>query len=703
MGCYTGPYRVVPAADKSGSRFERSKATRCRCPDIRAARKDPYQMHSSTTSAAGARQAGYLPVLIVLFGAEFLAGFNENLMNMALMSIMGEYGIGPVTAQWLVTGYMIVATVVVMCMAFLFRRFPVRTLFFAGAALTIAGSLMGLLAPNFVLLMAARLVQAAGSGVFIPLAINTILALMPKNRLGTYMSISGCMITFGPAFAPVVCGMLVTALGWHSIFAVPLLVMAVLTVLGAVFLRNLETSHAQLDVASVVLSAVFLFTLSFGLAQVSSNILVGVVSLALCVASAVVFVVRQGRVEHPLIDMTPMKSIQFWPAVLLVIVCMMTTFSLSVLLPLYFEGALGMSAFMAGLVILIPVLANAGCTLVGGRMLDARGEWPLLPLGLGLIAVGTLLMVFAAPALSAPAMFVAALLAYAGVGLGFSPSQTAGLRTLPPQMNPFGVALMTTFVQVAACIGPALFTGIMASSQAVQLTAGADGAFAAAQGFSSAILVASLIGFAGTAIALVYALAARKRALGAAERGAEAAASAHAGPAATAATTPAPQTIAAASLASIMEADPYTVPAGAPVRDAMRMLVERHVSGMPLVDADGCLAGFVSDGDIMRYLADKHPVVTTSYALIEAANNQTIDERLHELMELPVSHIATAKVVTLRADASLKEACQVLSQHKLKKVPVVEDGRVVGTVNRSDVLRFAMEAYLAREDGQASA
>ena len=50
-------------------------------------------------------------LLTTLYAAAFVAGFNENLVNMALMSIMGEYGVDSVTAQWLVTGYMIVSTV----------------------------------------------------------------------------------------------------------------------------------------------------------------------------------------------------------------------------------------------------------------------------------------------------------------------------------------------------------------------------------------------------------------------------------------------------------------------------------------------------------------------------------------------------------------------------------------------------------------
>lgn len=664
-------------------------------------------MEGTAQGVGAAKGVNHVALLAVLYGAAFLAGFNENMMNMALMSIMGEYGVGSVTAQWLVTGYMIVATVVVICMAFLYRRFKLRTLFFAAAGFCAVGSVMGLFAMNFPFLLVARLVQAVGSGIFIPMMMNTILVVAPKNRLGTFMSIGGCMISFGPASAPVVCGILVTALGWHSVFYVPIVAMVVLALLGLVFVRNLQNSEAQLDLPSAGLATVFLFALSFGLSQVTANVVLGVVFLAVAVASAAAFVVRQARCAHPLIDMTPMKSVRFWPAVVLVVVAMTIMFSLSVLLPLYFEGALGMTAFMAGILILVPVLVNSGCTLLAGRIMDRRGEWPLLPAGLLLALVGVVAMAFVAPMLSAPVMFVAMLLVYAGIGLVFSPSQTAGLRTLPPQQNPFGVALMTTFVQIAACIGPSLFTGIMSASQAAAAAAGAQDGMAAARGFASAIEVAAVIAAVGLVCAFAYALAARRRSAeqaAAAERasvaamegvasGAPAGEEAAPAPAGAPAGTP----LAEVTLAQVMESDPYTVPADARVRDAMRVLIGHRVSGVPVVDGSGAPVGYVSDGDIMRYLADQHPLVTSSYSLIEVAGARSIDERLAELMELPVSAIATPKVVTLGAGTSLKDACQLLSQHRFKKVPVVAGGRVVGVVSRSNVLRCAMEACLEAE------
>ena len=700
-------------------------------------------MNANATGTA--KGASYVPLLGVLYAAAFLAGFNENLVNMGLMSIMGEYGVDSVTAQWLVTGYMIASTVVVMCMAFFYRRFELRKLFFAGAVLCVVGSAMGLFSMNFGFLLVARLIQAVGAGMFIPMMMNTILVVTPRNKLGTFMSIGGCMISFGPAFAPVVCGCLVTAFGWHSVFVVPLVGMVVIALLGMVFLRNLGTSEIHLDVPSACLSAVFLFTLSFGLAQVMAQPVVGIASLAVAIASAVVFVVRQTRCAFPLIDVTPMKSIRFWPAIVLVVVAMMIMFSLSVLLPLYFEGALGMSAFMAGLVILVPVLVNTGFTLVAGRIMDKRGEWPLLPAGFALGALGTAAMAIVAPSQSAPALFVAALFVYAGIGLVFSPSQTAGLKTLPPQQNPFGVALMTTFVQVAACVGPALFTGVLSSVQGGAIAGGADAGLGCALGFAAAIEVAAGIAFVGLAVAFVYSLAAHRRAaqapavVGAGVAGAPAGHGPQAGAPAGEAAVPAARaaacersadesgraveaveagtavrehtagepgraaqvgaaaSLSSATLADIMEREPYAVAADAPVSEAMHALVEHQVSGLPLVDAQGRVCGFVSDGDIMRYLADKTPAFTSSYVFLEAANNQSIDERLHELMVLPVAEIATDKVVSLPASTTLKDACQTLAQHKFKKAPVVDEaGRMVGVVSRSSILRRAMESYLEK-------
>lgn len=611
-------------------------------------------------------------LLVVLYGSAFLAGFNENLVNMALMSIMNEYGITSVTAQWLVTGYMIVATVVVMCMAFLYRRFKLRSLYFFAALLTLAGSILGLFASSFELLMAARLIQAVGSGIFIPLMMNTVLVVTPKNKLGTYLSIGGCMITFGPALAPVVCGALVTSFGWHSIFVVPTLAVVVLGILALPSVKNLENTKAHLDIPSAVLSAVFLTTLSYGLVELTLDTFIAAITLVITVASGVAFVIRQLRCQYPLIDLTPMKSSAFWPSIILTTIAMMGSFSCSVLLPLYFEGACELTAFIAGLIILVPVLGNCGSTLLGGRIMDKHGEWPLLPMGYGIITVGFVLMALFSGSLSIPVMFLGAFIVWVGTGFIFSPSQTAGLKTLPPEQNPFGVALSTTFVQIAACIGPSLYTGLLSSGQESALAQGLSTTLATANGFSIAMIVAACIAAAGFFIAFVYSRAAVRRAAQAQNTQRKAPATAQ-------------------PLAGLIKQDAYVLPCNAPVSDAIYFFVEKKIGGIPLINTKGEAAGFVSDGDILRYITDKHSSISGMYALVEAANNQTLDERMRELLELPVGSISTEKTITIDVSATLEQACELLSSHKVKKLPVVQHNRVVGTINRSDIIRYALQ------------
>lgn len=633
-------------------------------------------------------------LLAVLYGSAFLAGFNENLVNMALLSIMGEYGVDSITAQWLVTGYIIVATIVVTCMAFFYRRFKLRTLFFSASALSFVGSILGFLAPNFTLLLIARLIQAIGTGIFIPMMMNTILAVTPKNKLGTFMSIGSCTITFGPAFAPVVCGGIVTALGWHNVFLVPAIAMALLAVLGFFFVKNLDTSPAHLDMPSVALSSVGLFALSFGLAELTITPLIALASLAAAVLCVVAFILRQLRCAHPLIDLAPAKSITFWPTLVLVTITMMSTFSMSVLLPLYFEGALGTTAFLAGVIMLAPVLANTFITLWGGRIMDKRGEWPLLPAGFAIATVGFAIMAIGAPSLSLAAMLAGSILAFSGIGLVFSPSQTAGLRTLPPEQHPFGVALSTTFVQIAACIGPSLYTGILASAQSNALADGANAQIATAQGFSNAMAVATLVAFLGFAVAFAYARAAKKRSQTEmhSKHAAMRAAKENAGRSRRSSVAPDPTAgMVSEELAGIVETTPYTLPASASVAFAMEQFAERNVSGMPVVDEHGRGVGYLSDGDIIRYLADKHPLFMNTYSLIALADGSTFDDRLRELLSLPVKTVATDKLVFLPYDATLQDACTLLAQHKLKKVPIVRNGTIVGTVNRSAIIRYAME------------
>jgi len=438
-----------------------------------------------------------------MYIAAFVAAFNENIINVALHAIMAAFSVGATTAQWLVSGYMIVTSIFTAIMAFLSGRFSTRKLLFFACGCTVAGEVLCLVAPSFTVLLPSRILQAAGSGILFPLMMNVVLSCAPREKLGLYLSLGGACITLGPAFGPVISGLMCTLFGW---FVVPLVGGIAVAAAGVKLVQNVgERSNTTLDILSVVLLAASITAFVNSVGEFSTNLISGIVTLFAALVLLGLFAARQLKLEHPVLNVRPMASVRFWPACLLVVVSMMTTFSMSVLLPLYFEGAYGMTALVAGLLILPAIACNAVTSIVGGRVMDARGAWPLLPVGFALIAVGQTAISMTAASMNIGVVVALTVVVYAGVGLVLSPSQTAGLETLPAAEHPHGTALLNTWNMIAASFGPSLFIGLLSSSAVAAGAAGVASDVAQAIGFAAAVRVAAVIAVVGFAVSLVYA------------------------------------------------------------------------------------------------------------------------------------------------------------------------------------------------------
>ena len=138
-----------------------------------------------------------------------------------------------------------------------------------------------------------------------------------------------------------------------------------------------------------------------------------------------------------------------------------------------------------------------------------------------------------------------------------------------------------------------------------------------------------------------------------------------------------------------MNAEPYFVRDDATVRDAV--LVQRKTGGVPAVDAEGAVVGFVTDGDIMKYVGrGKQQVLDATYMLYVATEGTTYDERVHELLGLGVMDIATREVVTVDERTPVESACTLLAERHVKKLPVTRDGKLTGTLSRADIARATM-------------
>lgn len=127
------------------------------------------------------------------------------------------------------------------------------------------------------------------------------------------------------------------------------------------------------------------------------------------------------------------------------------------------------------------------------------------------------------------------------------------------------------------------------------------------------------------------------------------------------------------------------------VADAVQLMVEHGIGGLPVVDDGGHVVGFVSDGDVMRCIAQHraHSIFTGGDASMLYFDDQRLDERIADVKGRSVMDIATRKVVCSRPSQSIARCAATLSRRKFKMMPIVdEDGILVGLVTRSTLVHY---------------
>ena len=610
-------------------------------------------------------------VLFVAAFAAFLATFNETYLNVGFAPIMEYFSVDVGTVQWLATAYMLGAAVMVPVSAFLYKSIKTRTLFLTSVGLLIAGSIVAAAAPSFPVLLAGRILQSLGTGMLIPVGMNITLEVAPRKKLGTYMGIMGAMTTIGPASSVILAGVILSFFDWRMLLIV-FAVLAIICFLAAAFILGdiAKLTHPKLDVLSTILIGLALIGILYGISTAfTGNVVISAITEVLGILCLILFLRRQSRIEHPLIDLRPLSIRPFAVGVIINMLSLIVIFAMNIVMPIYLQSALGVPAIFASLTLFPAILLSCIISVVAGRVYDKHGPGVLLPLGFACIAVFTAAL---AGLISTGSLLLFAVLyipVICGSALIIGPVQSFALSRLSYEMNPHGVIVMSTGFQIAGCIGSSLFAGVY--------TIGAVSA--AETGFSAAALLAALLAVVGFCCALYIRRVSRQ---------------------AQQEEKPAAEVVMENTLASMMKKDVYSVPESASVLDAVRCMVEHKSSGIPVLSADGRAAGFISDGDVIRYMADVNAdaPVASMYPLWK--NKELLDAKLAGLSQIPIMQLATEKVVSVKLTAGVAEVFTLLSDKRIKKVPVEDDtGKVVGVLSRSDVLRamLAQSPLLKKE------
>ncbi|AXN39739.1 MULTISPECIES: MDR family MFS transporter [Peribacillus] len=409
------------------------------------------------------------PILISFLIAGFIGLFSETALNMALGDLIQEFNVSPSTVQWLTTGYLLTLGILVPVSGLLIQWFNTRQLFIASMVFSIIGTLIAAIAPGFGLLMLARVIQAVGTGLLLPLMFNTILVIFPIHKRGATMGLMGLVIMFAPAIGPTVSGLIIENLTWHFIFWVSLPFFVIALLFGLKYMQNVSTiTKPKIDVPSIILSTIGFGGIVYGFsivgdqgwrnAIVLSSIIVGLVALFL-------FAVRQFNMDKPMIDLRVFKYPMFTLGLITVFITFMIIMSSMILLPLYLQTGLALAAFSAGLVLLPGGVLNGFMSPITGRIFDKFGPRGLVIPGFIIMIAMLWTLTNVTTETSIIMVIVMHTFLMIGVSMVMMPAQTNGLNQLPKNLYPDGTALMNTLQQVSGAIGTTVAITIMSASQ----------------------------------------------------------------------------------------------------------------------------------------------------------------------------------------------------------------------------------------------
>ncbi len=143
----------------------------------------------------------------------------------------------------------------------------------------------------------------------------------------------------------------------------------------------------------------------------------------------------------------------------------------------------------------------------------------------------------------------------------------------------------------------------------------------------------------------------------------------------------------------IMSAPPISVHQDKTLQDAIELLAKHRISGLPVVDSQGKIAGIISDTDILRYSEKIKVVPTTNLSgwispYTDVSNLATMQKGMETLHQTRVKEVMTKKVHTVNEEAEATDVARLMNRRNINRIPVVDDdNKLVGIVTRADMVQ----------------
>lgn len=400
---------------------------------------------------AGLKKEGL--VILILSFALTLVVMNTMMFNLALPDVEKQFSLTAIATSWIVTGYSIMFAIASITYSRLSDFIPMKLLFLIALSSLSVASIIGFFSNSFILLMAARLIQATGAGAIAALGIVLVTRFIPADRRGRAMALIMSATSLGLGLGPVIGGVIVEYMGWHYLFAVT----AIMIVLIPMFYKMIPAESRKsgtFDVAGALLIGIGTTGLLLALTSRSLiALIIGIVAVAL-------FWWRIHKANDPFVQPDLFRNKPYMLLGMLGVTSYMNNFAALFLVPQVLAGVYHLTPAQSGLIVFPGSLATMVASRYIGSTIDRLGNRffiRLAPIGL--------LIASLALAFSAVHSYWAILIIYMLLSVSFSAltsSVSNEMSRLLPQkeigagMGLFQLAQFFSGALTAALIGSAI-------------------------------------------------------------------------------------------------------------------------------------------------------------------------------------------------------------------------------------------------------
>ncbi|WP_407376298.1 MFS transporter [Methanobrevibacter sp.] len=404
--------------------------------------------------------------LLVLFTlAASLVCISQSIITTGIVYLMSDFSVSSTQAQWSYSAFLLVVGVMIPLSAFISRRFTAKAIFFFSLIIFLVGSIICYFSTSLIVLIIGRILQAIGNGIIMPYVQILLLRTVPEEKWQTYMGLYGLVIAIAPVIGSFLGGFVITLYGWRNLFSFFTISTIILLFLGAIFVKDNEpTEDYPLDWLSVILSIIGCAGIMLGFTNVADYglthyrvilpIIIGIITLIL-------FVKRQSKLEHPLINLSILKNKYFLVGTAFISILFAGLNACSAIIPIFIQGIAYHSAIFSASVLLPGGLLIIVFNIIGPLLVNRIGIRKVLIMGCIISMIGFGTMMLYTQESSFEFMTITQSVRFIGVGLALMPATTWTLSMVSDKVED-GTAVNNTLRQIFAAIGSSMVVVVVA-------------------------------------------------------------------------------------------------------------------------------------------------------------------------------------------------------------------------------------------------